>query len=208
MFARKHGYVWYSVDAHTFDHEQRAAAAGLHELGAGPGAFDRGPMILEDIHAPTIVEGAFVTPTMAGTGPNAVWLMPSKPEQLARLHERNPGANHEGLIWGWQLINDQLAGTTATVINVDNQTIPQTLNALEQHFAPLLTAHPTPDTPTRQSFIRTSNNQLVVQAHARNRTTPITFDCECADPTCTDVVELTPTALSQARPAILSPRHT
>ncbi|HZX05145.1 hypothetical protein, partial [Kribbella sp.] len=183
LFARKHGYVWYSVDAHAFAHEERAAAAGLHDPATGPGTFDRRPMILEDLQslpvdAPEIVEGAFVTPAMAGTGPNAVWLMPSKSEQQTRLHHRNPGANHEGLLWGWQLINDQLAGTTATVIKVDNQTIPETLAALEQHFAPFLTAHATPDTPSRQSLIRLNNTQLATQAQARNRTTPTTFDCE------------------------------
>ncbi|MFD7159986.1 hypothetical protein ACFV9C_35705 [Kribbella sp. NPDC059898] len=206
LFARMHGYIWYSVDAHAFTHEARAIEAGLHQPDTGPGTFDRTPMILEDIrafpaNAPVIVEGAFVTPTMAGTARNALWLMPSKPEQQARLEVRNPGINHEGLIWGWQLIHDQLSGTQATILTVDNQSIPQTLAAVEQHFAPFLTTNP--DTPTRQSYLRLSNTELATQS--RQPTT--TFDCECGTPTCTASVETSPADLPSGRP-LLAPPHT
>ncbi|WP_410790114.1 AAA family ATPase [Kribbella sp. C-35] len=143
LLAAKYGFHWYSVDAHTSDHEQRAAAAGLHVLGSGPGDFDRRPMIIEDIQAlpgetSVVVEGAFVTPTMAGVAENAVWLMPSKDEQLARLEGRNPGGEHGGLVWGWELIQSQLEGTDARVIVVDGQTVEQTLKAVEQQFGALL----------------------------------------------------------------------
>jgi hypothetical protein len=139
LLAQKHGFHWYSVDARAFAHEKRAAAAGLHVFGSGPGDFDRRPMIIEDIRAlpaPTtiVVEGAFVTPTMAGVGENAVWLMPSKEEQLARLEHRNPGGDHEGCVWGWELVRSQLEGTNASVITVDGQTAEQTLMAVEQRF--------------------------------------------------------------------------
>ena len=139
LLARKHGFFWYSVDAYAFAHEERAAAAGLHVMGTGPGDFDRTPMIMEDIQSlsldtSVVVEGAFVTPTMAGVAENAVWLMPSKEEQLARLEHRNPGGVHDGLIWGWDLVRSQLKGTTASIIVVDGQTIEQTLTAVEQKF--------------------------------------------------------------------------
>ncbi|WP_427893595.1 hypothetical protein ACQHIV_11755 [Kribbella sp. GL6] len=205
LFARKHGYIWYSVDAHASAHEARAAAAGLYVPGTDPGTFDRAPMILEDIRAypadaPVIVEGAFVTPTMAGTARNALWLMPSKPEQAARLDVRNPGINHEGFIWGRQLIHDQLSDTQAPVLEVDNQSIPQTLAAVEQHFAPYLTTNP--DTPTRQSYLRLSNTQLATQA-----TTLTTFDCECGTPTCAALIEAPANGLPPTRP-LLAPAHT
>ncbi|MER7243445.1 hypothetical protein [Kribbella sp. NPDC000426] len=137
LFAQKHGYFYYSVDAHAFDHEKRAAAAGIHVLGSGPGDFDRRPMIIEDIRssaagATAVVEGAFVTPAMAGVGENALWLMPSKEEQLARLEHRNPGGNHEGRVWGWGLVRSQLEGTGARVIVVDGQTVDQTVMAVEK----------------------------------------------------------------------------
>ncbi|TCC01568.1 AAA family ATPase [Kribbella soli] len=141
LLARKYGFHWYSVDAHAFDHEERAAAAGLHVLGTGPGDFDRRPMIIEDIQAlpvSVVVEGAFVTPAMAGVAENAVWLMPSKDEQLARLEGRNPGGDHNGLVWGWELVRSQLEGTGAHVIVVDGQTVEQTLKAVEQSFGALL----------------------------------------------------------------------
>ncbi len=98
-------------------------------------------MILEDVRAlpaSVVVEGAFVTPAMAGVAENAVWLMPSKGEQLARLEGRNPGGDHKGLVWGWELVRSQLEGTDAHVIVVDGQTVEQTLKAVEQRFAALL----------------------------------------------------------------------
>ncbi|MGZ0146127.1 hypothetical protein ACXJJ3_03575 [Kribbella sp. WER1] len=210
LFARKHGYVWYSVDAHAFLHEERAAAAGLHDPTTGPGTFDRRPMILEDLQtlptkASVIVEGAFVTPAVAGTGPNALWLMPTKPEQLTRLRHRNPDIPLDGMIWGWQLIQDQLEATNATAIQVDNQSVAQTLAAVEQHFAPYLT-HPAPDTPARQSLIRQGNTQLATQARTRNPTAALTFDCECGTPTCTAQVEAPADALPPDKP-LLSPTH-
>lgn len=139
LLAEKHGFHWYSVDANAFAHEKRAAAAGIHVLGSGPGDFDRRPMIIDDIRTlatgtMVVVEGAFVTPAMAGVGENAVWLMPSKAEQLARLEHRNPGGDHEGCVWGWELIRGQLEGTDAFVIAVDGQTVEQTLRAVEQRF--------------------------------------------------------------------------
>ena len=141
LLARKYGFVWYSVDAHARDHEQRAAAAGLHVMGSGPGDFDRRPMIIEDVEAldtSVVVEGAFVTPAVAGVGENAVWLMPSKEEQLVRLEGRNPGGDHSGLVWGWGLVRSQLEGTDARIIVVDGQTAEQTLKAVEQSFGALL----------------------------------------------------------------------
>jgi cytidylate kinase len=109
LLARKYGLLWYSVDAYAFAHEKRAAEAGLHVMGTGPGDFDRRPMIMEDIQSlsvdtSVVVEGAFVTPRMAGVADNTLWLMPSRAEQLARLERRHPGGEHQGAIWGWDLV--------------------------------------------------------------------------------------------------------
>ncbi|HEY3556438.1 MAG TPA: hypothetical protein VGL05_03205 [Kribbella sp.] len=208
LLARKHGFVWYSLDAHLFDYEKRAAAAGLHVLGTGPGDFDRKPMILEDVEAlgvrtPVVVEGAFVTPALAGVDGNAVWLMPSRAEQLTRLQHRNPGADNEGFVWGWNLVNSQLEGTAATMISVDGQTIPQTLAAVEAHFAGLIPARPS--TADRPSLIRLGNRQLAGRPGSQ------TFDCECGRPSCTDFVQLTSeqssTLLAVEPPSITSPQH-
>jgi hypothetical protein len=98
-------------------------------------------MIMEDLQplkGPVVVEGAAVTPELAGVAENAVWLMPSSEEQLARLERRHPEGIHHGLIWGWNLIRGQVEGTAANVITVDGQTVEQTLSALEQAFSRLL----------------------------------------------------------------------
>jgi hypothetical protein len=140
LLARKYGLVWYSVDSHAFEHEERAAAAGLHVMGTGPGDFDRRPMIMDDIRAlpagtSVVIEGAQITPTMAGVGGNAVWLMPSREEQLARLQRRHPEGGIDGYVWGWGLVRSQLEGTGAGVIVVDGQTVEQTLQAVEEQFS-------------------------------------------------------------------------
>ncbi|MEV0797833.1 hypothetical protein AB0I34_09085 [Kribbella sp. NPDC050281] len=221
LLARKHGFLWYSVDAHAFTHEQRAAAAGLHVMGTGPGDFDRRPMILEDIHAlpvdaSVVVEGAFVTPAMAGVAENAVWLMPSRDEQLARLERRHPGGVHKDYVWGWNLVQRQLEGTNATVIVVDGQTVEQTLKAVEQTFGATLESCPAAcTTEERQVLLRISNRQLAEQATERLRLGLTqqnwVFDCECAQANCSEVVELAveeiPTLLAQAPPSIVSPAH-
>jgi hypothetical protein len=226
LLARKHGLLWYSVDAYAFAHEKRAAAAGLHVMGTGPGDFDRRPMILEDIQslsvgASVVVEGAFVTPTMAGVAENAVWLMPSREEQLARLERRHPDGMHKGYVWGWDLVRSQLEGTSASVVVVDGQTIEQTLMAVEQRFSAILgTCSAARTTDERQSLIRISNRQLAEQATERLRLgrnkdnehhAVRVFDCECAQANCNEVVELAveemPTALAQAAPSIVSSKH-
>ncbi|WP_112241670.1 hypothetical protein [Kribbella monticola] len=178
-------------------------------------------MILEDIaslpvETAVVVEGAFVTPTMAGVTENAVWLMPSKTEQLTRLEHRNPGGAHDGQIWGWNLIHNQLEGTTATIINVDHQTIEQTLTAVEQRFNGLLkSAFSARTAEERQSLIRIGNHQLAIQATERQksdgRQTILQLDCECAQPNCTNFVELPierlQSLLANTPPSIVSPDH-
>jgi shikimate kinase len=226
LLARKHGFLWYSVDVYAFAHEKRAAAAGLHVMGSGAGVYDRKPMIMEDIQSlsvdtSVVVEGAFVTPEMAGISENAVWLMPSREEQLARLEHRRPGGDHRGQIWGWGLVRSQLEGTGASIVVVDGQTIEQTLKAVEQRFSAIMGSCPAARTTAeRQSLIRISNRQLAEQAPERQRLernkenghhAVRVFDCECARANCHELVELAvaemPTLLAQAPASIVSPEH-
>jgi hypothetical protein len=216
LLARKHGLLWYSVDAYAFAHEKRAAAAGLHVMGTGPGDFDRRPLIMEDIQSlpvdtSVVVEGAFVTPKMAGVAENALWLMPSRGEQLARLERRHPDGVNEGYVWGWNLVRSQLEGTGATVVVVDGQTVQQTLTSVEQRFSAILKSCPTArSTADRQSLIRISNHQLAKHATKRQRASAV-LDCECTQPNCNELVELAvenmSPLLTQPPPSILSPKH-
>ena len=70
LFTRRHGLRWYSVDAHIWQHRDRALTMGIALPRCGPGDYDRGPMILEDLrdlpsNPLVVVEGALVTPEMA-----------------------------------------------------------------------------------------------------------------------------------------------
>ncbi|GAA2246471.1 hypothetical protein GCM10010232_37080 [Streptomyces amakusaensis] len=98
LLARRHGLRRYSADAHTWEHRDRAVAAGhpaavrfealspAERWSRPPGELlamslhhERGPMIADDVRALptvplTVVEGTPVTPPAAGA--HALWLLP------------------------------------------------------------------------------------------------------------------------------------
>ncbi|MFD2077745.1 hypothetical protein [Actinopolymorpha cephalotaxi] len=214
------------MDAHTWQYRNRAAAAGVEFPDDGPGDFDRGPMVSADLLSLpwplVVVEGALVTPDLAGPSSNAVWLMPSQEEQRARLERRNPGEAHDGYLWGRQLIQDQLvAAPGAATIVVDNQTVGQTVAAVENHFAERIAAGPTArGARERQQLLRYANEVAVTHSMtglARRHGLPDagrlvrTFDCECAAPTCDALLDLSvsdaATVLAGPPPALLAPGH-
>ncbi|MET9019572.1 hypothetical protein ABZV93_06290 [Actinopolymorpha sp. NPDC004070] len=217
LLARRHGLRWYSVDAHMMEYRDRAAAAGVALPGEGPGDFDRGPMIFEDLRSLpgplVVVEGALVTPGLAASTGNAVWLMPSQEEQRTRLEKHHPEGVHHGYLWGWQLVRDQLdAAANAATIVVDNQSVSQTVAAVESHFARQLAAGPTAqDVQERWQLLRYANEVAVsnsFKAFARASVPPDastvvrTYDCECGDPACDALGEL---PVSDAAAALTSP---
>lgn len=209
LLARKRGLRWYSTDVHGWHHRARAVAQGLHdEHDPAPGNFDRGPLIATDLNelahtapsAGTIVEGALITPDFAPLS-RSIWLMPSLAEQRRRLIDRSgTTAIHDGLIYGHGLVTEQLAGTAATVIDVDGQTIDDTLAAVETALARVLNDLPSAHTRTeRQQVIRYGNRSLVDQLRVsinRGGINPTdqqrTFDCECGLPDCRDTIQLRP----------------
>ena len=226
LLARRHGLRWYSVDAHTWQYWDRAAAEGVTLPGSGPGEFDRGPMIRDDLlslpRPLVVVEGALITPDLATPSSNAVWLMPSQEEQRARLEKRHPEGVHHGYLWGWQLIRNQLdAAPDAATIVVDNQTVNQTIAAVESHFAELIAAGPTARSKReRQHLLRYANEVAVTHSMtglARRPAPPDAstvvraFDCECAEPTCDALVDLpvsdAAAVLTDPPPALLAPGH-
>ena len=111
--ARRHGLRWYNADAHTWEHRDRAVAAGIPAavrwesmtpqerlVDASPEDMvamslhaERGPMVVDDVRAlprsPMIVaEGTTVPAAVVGSGTadrsRAVWLLPTREFQLAR----------------------------------------------------------------------------------------------------------------------------
>lgn len=226
LVARRHGLRWYSVDAHTWQYWDRAAAAGVALPSSGPGDFDRGPLIRADLLSlPSplvVVEGALVTPDLATPTGSAVWLMPSQEEQRARLEERHPEGVHHGYLWGWQLIRNQLdAAPYAATIDVDNQTVSQTVAAVEHSFAERITAGPTArSVGERQCLLRYANEVALTHSLTGIARAPVpgdagtvirTFDCECAEPACEALVELpvsdAAAALAAPPPALLARGH-
>ena len=238
LVARKHGLRWYSTDAHGWSHRARAVDRGLHdEDDPSPGNFDRGPLIQEDLDqliaatptAGTVVEGALITPDFAPMA-RSIWLMPSPEEQRRRLTQRSGNAAvHQGLLHGYQLINDQLAGTQAIIIDVDGQTVAQTLAAVETALAPAIRELPAGQTASdRQQLIRYGNRSLADQLRvsldnglldpsSRDSERPFDcdserlFDCECGESNCTRTVQLRPIdaihLASQTPGAIRAERH-
>lgn len=226
LLARRHGLRWYSMDSHTWQYWDRAAAAGVELPSSGPGDFDRGPMVREDLRSLSwplvVVEGALVTPDLARPSSNAVWLVPSQEEQRARLERRNPGEVHDGYLRGRQLIRNQLdAAPHATTIVVDYQTVNQTIARVEKHFAARIATGPAAqDARERQGLLRYANEVAVthcLKAFARASVPRDagkvirTFDCECAHPACAALVDLSvrdaATALANSPPSLLATGH-
>jgi dephospho-CoA kinase len=119
--ARRHGLRHYNADAHTWEHRDRALAAGHagavrweamspHErwVLSTPGEmlglsidFDRWPMIADDVaglpRSPLVLaEGTTVLPALVEAGiadrSRAVWLVPTEELRRARLAERGMSA--------------------------------------------------------------------------------------------------------------------
>ncbi|MFD8525542.1 hypothetical protein ACFV2D_37010 [Streptomyces capillispiralis] len=111
LLARRHGLRWYNADAHTWEHRDRAIAAGhpaaiqyeespipdrwsapMEERLAMSLHHERGPMVQDDLRALpasplTLAEGTPITPKVVGSG-QALWLIPTPELQRDRLEER------------------------------------------------------------------------------------------------------------------------
>lgn len=226
LLARRHGLRRYSIDDHTWQYRDRAAAAGVALPTEAPGEFDRGPMIREDLRSLpwplVVVEGALVRPDLATSAGAAVWLMPSQEAQRARLEKRHPEGVHHGYLWGWQLIRKQLdAAPDAATIVVDDQTVSQTIAAVEDHFAERIATGPTArSVRDRLCLLRYANQVALTHCLTTLARAPEgreagaivgTFDCECAAPTCEALVDLplsdAAAALDDVSPALLAPGH-
>lgn len=236
ILARRHGLRRYSSDTQTWVHRDRALAAGveLPDRGPGNGYYDRKPMIIDDLRslpaAPLIVaEGGPITPAMARPESQAVWLIPSRDVQVARLSVRHP----EGVPWSFlqrlEPIIEQLAETSITTIDVDPLTVDETVAEVERVFAARISEGPNAASmEEKRDLLRYANRALVNQhtsPSARPRANPAmhkitggdpgrvvrTFDCECAGRTCSALVELAisdaAAAMAAAPPSILAPGH-
>jgi hypothetical protein len=191
LLARRHGIRWYSADAHTWEHRDRAVAAGLaaavrwealsvearwsappEDLLAMSLHRERGRMILDDVRALpraplTVVEGTPVTPSVAGEP--AVWLLPTAELQRTRLAGRdlNPGMRTlYGLLA--REIGQEVAAHGRRSVVVDGRLgVEDTVAAVERVFGPALRDGPTATTAAeRRALLRYANNAIVEQHRA------------------------------------------
>jgi hypothetical protein len=215
--ARRHGLRWYNCDAQTWRHLDRAVAGGIRNAQrfaaltpaqravARPEEieYDRGPLTLDDLRAlprsPVIVvDGAPPDPGVAVAG-RAVWLMPSRAVQHARLRRRHPDGVPPRYRWQWQRVTEHATASGDPRIVVDDLTVEQTVAEVERVFAAPLAEGPHATTVAqRRELLRYANRAVVEQcrgwlAHQPEpgaRLAAQLFDCECARPGCTALVEL------------------
>lgn len=207
ILARRHGLRWYSSDTQTWEHRERALAAGVELPPRGPGShlYDRGPMILDDLSglpaAPMIVgEGGPLPPAMTDGMAAVVWLMPSREVQRARLETRHPDGVPPAYLQGWDRAAEQLEASAVDIITVDHLTVDEAVAAVERVFARQLRDGPkVTDLQSRRDLLRYGNRAILTQCLDPSSVPLVSvsphenirpFDCECAAPDCTVILEL------------------
>ncbi len=218
--ARLHGLRRYHADAHTWEHRDRAIAAGhadairweamtpaerwaapVPDLVAMSLHHERGAMIAADVHALpavplTIAEGTPITPAVAGE--NAVWLVLPAKLQRARLASR-------GLSPGVQALYEALAEEIDSVVDDARKvsaTGPADATAAEVagRFRATLGTAPTATTDAERGALSRYANAATVTRYetyfarpwtvGAAETTLVEFDCECGRRGCAARVEL------------------
>jgi hypothetical protein len=189
LLARRHGLRYYGADTRTWEHRDRAIAAGhaaavrwealsLDARWSAPPAEllamslhrERGPMILDDVRAlpaapVTVVEGTPVTPELAGE--HAVWLLPTAEVRRARLAGRGlPG----GVCTLYELLAHEIAQEVAEhdrpVLVVDGRIgVEETVAAVEQVFDAALRAGPRATTDAERAALLRCANAAIVEQH-------------------------------------------
>ena len=238
--ARRHGLRWYSADAHTWKHRDRALLAGNkaaqrweemdpEERWTKPTPeeqlemalhVERGPMIVDDVrHLPasplTLVEGSPVSPAVVSSGvadrTHALWLQPTT--GFLQRDRRRPSALQNLLS---ATIEHEVREHDAPALTVDGSLGVEEMVALvEGHFAEALQQGPLARTlPDRRKLLREANTMVVSQcldylARPWSEGDPESFVrafvCECDNPECTAVVELSIAAAAEER--VLTPEH-
>jgi len=191
--ARRHGLRWYNSDAHTWEHRDRALAAGhpaaarWEEWRAIPQserpelthaekvamslAAEREWMIVDDLRAlpsaPLIVaEGGLLTPRSAGTGPRAVWLIPAADIRRSRLEQRPYSwEDVEFSLRNGQKIEKQVDEAGARKLVLDDRDIEEAVAEVEKVFADSLAEGPTATTVAERRELLRYANRVIVDQH-------------------------------------------
>ena len=239
--ARRYGLRLYSADTTTWEHRDRAIREGNpaairweamtpserwerppDELLAMSIHLARGPMIVDDLRrlpaSPLIVaEGSPISPALVADRLRALWLLPTRELQRARLEERKlapgPAALYERAA---AEIDRQAREQHMPVLVVDGSCgLDEVVAAVERHFADPLAAGPRAvNEDERRSLLREANAAIVSQVRAYHArpwavadagTDVRTLACECGDRSCEADVRLAVGAF-EAGP-VLAPGH-
>ena len=215
--ARRHGLRRYNPDTQTWNHLARALAKGdpaakrfagmspAERASAEPEVIDyaRGPMIVVDLRALpadalVVAELTPPDPAVASAG-QAVALMPSQEVQRDRLERRHPGSVPARYLRSWQALTEELADGGTPVIVVDDLTPDETITAVQRLFARRIAEGPTATTlDHRRDLLRYANQAVLDQCLGWAQHTVasdvtktlLALDCECAQPSCTAMVQL------------------
>ena len=236
--ARKHGLRLYSSDTRTWEHRDRALAANSvaaqrwEELDPdarwAQSASDmlemslhseRAPMVADDLNAsptsPLLVAEGTCLPASAASAHQrrAVWLVPDRDFQHARLNERGlkPGPLALFRLLTETVLEEARAHGVPT-LPVDAKTpVDSIVAAVEDAFADALAAGPLAVTRAeRRVLLREVNEDVVDQARgyfARRGASRevealvLPFVCECGDKACALEVEC-PVGDAAARPVL------
>ncbi|MEU9411953.1 hypothetical protein AB0E08_40540 [Streptomyces sp. NPDC048281] len=189
LLARRHGLRWYNSDAHTWEHRDRAIAAGhwaaiQYEEMTIPDRWSasledrfamslhrvRGPMIQDDLRALptaplTIAEGTPITPKVVGNG-SALWLFPTSRLQRKRLNERNLNSGIRDLYEHLSgVIAKEVVKFRGRIVAIDESwSLEQVVTETERHFSALLKSGPAAiGRVERRQLLRYANRALVDQ---------------------------------------------
>lgn len=192
VLARRHGLRWYNADAHTWEHRDRAIAAGhtaaitwermpraerwtapVEDMLAMSLHHEHGRMIVDDVRAlprsPLVIaEGTPVTPSVTGPSGRAVWLLPTAEVQHDRLVERGmaPGVGAFRLYQALRReIEAQVEEYGGRKLVVDGrQSVADTVAEVEALFAEALAEGPMAATAAeRRRLLRYANRAAVSQ---------------------------------------------
>jgi hypothetical protein len=188
--ARRHGLRLYSADTRTWEHRDRALAAGNAAARrweamtpqerwerSTPGEMlemslhrERGAMVLDDLRTlpskPLAIAEGSTLPAAAADLARAVWMIPTPEFQRAQLAARGTtGGATELYVLLNEVIGAEARERALRTLSVDGtQGIEETTKAVESLFADALTAGPRAETrDERRALLREINEAIVAQ---------------------------------------------
>ncbi|MEN3279941.1 MAG: hypothetical protein V7607_1081 [Solirubrobacteraceae bacterium] len=189
--ARRHGLRLYSADTRTWEHRDRALAAGNEAARrweamtpaerwerSTPAEMlemslhrERGPMVLDDLRAlpaqPLVVAEGSPLPASGIADPaRAVWLIPTPAFQRAQLAARGTtGGAAELYALLNEVITQEATEHSVPTLTIDgSRTIEETTRAVESLFSDAIAAGPRAKTlEERRALLREINEAIVAQ---------------------------------------------